>query len=77
MSARERSAVATFLQLGAELPDGFSGADLRRAFRRLALVYHPDRHGHASDAERAQLAASFGRAREAYRVLLGATSRVR
>lgn len=35
-----------------ELPQGASEAEIKRAFRRLALLHHPDRNPHDRDAER-------------------------
>lgn len=45
-----------------------TGAEIRRAYRRLALQYHPDRAGPAS-------AETFGRIAEAYRMLSDPTAR--
>jgi hypothetical protein len=51
------------------LPTNASRDELRRAYRRLALQLHPDRHPRASEAERASLALRFARVTEAYRRL--------
>jgi molecular chaperone DnaJ len=45
-----------------------TGAEIRRAYRRLALIHHPDRAGAAS-------AETFGRIAEAYRMLSDPTAR--
>jgi molecular chaperone DnaJ len=42
---------------------------LKSAFRRKATQYHPDRHPHASEAERKQMEDRFKEAAEAYEVL--------
>jgi len=46
-----------------------TSAQARRAFHRMALQLHPDRHPSASDEERAALARRFSEAAEAYRRL--------
>jgi curved DNA-binding protein CbpA len=52
-----------------ELPRGASPTQARRAFRRLALRLHPDRHPTAPPEERARLAERFARVAAAYRQL--------
>jgi len=52
-----------------ELPGGASPSQARRAFRRLALRLHPDRHPTAPPEERARLAERFARVAAAYREL--------
>jgi hypothetical protein len=52
------------------LPPDAPTALVRRAYRRLALELHPDRHPTASAAERAHLAQRFAAATQAYRALL-------
>lgn len=53
------------------LTEDFTAADLRSAYRRLALRWHPDRHATAAPAERALLAQTFARITSAYRQLAG------
>jgi hypothetical protein len=60
----------------AALGDDFTAADLKRAFRALALRYHPDRHPAGSSAQHRELARTFARVHESYRTLLGACTRV-
>ena len=43
MTAVERGYYELFVQLGARLTENFSGKELKREFRKLAHVYHPDR----------------------------------
>jgi hypothetical protein len=65
-----RRALACLRELGApDLPSRFTPAELRNAFRRLALRYHPDRHSRCGATERARLAGAFARVCEAYRAL--------
>jgi hypothetical protein len=65
-----RRALAAVRELGApELPSRFTRAELRQAFRRLSLRYHPDRSPWCGPAERARLAAAFGQLSNAYRAL--------
>lgn len=52
------------------LPPDAPMALVRRAYRRLALELHPDRHPSASAAERAHLAQRFAAATQAYRALI-------
>jgi molecular chaperone DnaJ len=58
--------VDLYLILG--VPRAATGAEIRRAYRRMALQYHPDRAGPAS-------AETFARIAEAYRMLSDATAR--
>jgi curved DNA-binding protein CbpA len=58
--------------LGAGLGEDLSATTLRRAFRRLARRYHPDRHPESSPAELEHLARLFAEATDHYRVLAAA-----
>jgi hypothetical protein len=69
LSAREKWALQELQALGASLSSAFTFPELRSAFRGLARRYHPDRHAGCGGAEKSRLAAAFGRARDAYRVL--------
>ena len=72
----QRAALDALRQAGAcELSGGCSEADLKRAFRRLARRLHPDAHPWADGSAASELAAAFGRVREAYETLLGAVVR--
>lgn len=64
-----QAAVETLRAAGAVLPDCCTSADLRRAFRQLARVYHPDRHPKGSPREHARLAATFSDVRAAYALI--------
>jgi hypothetical protein len=75
LSMKHQDALDTLLGLGARLDQDYTDGELRRAFRTLALRYHPDRHVDAGDAERAHLAALFARAHAAYELLKTATPR--
>jgi len=72
LTALERRALAALNDLGAGLDDGVSSADLRRAFRRLAHRYHPDRHPGSSRAEQERLSRLFAETTEHYRLLAAA-----
>jgi len=68
----ERRALAALNRLGAGLDEAPSSDTLRRAFRRLAHRYHPDRHPGSSPEESARLARLFAEATAHYRVLAAA-----
>jgi len=70
LSPVERRALVALNDLGADLGDSPSFGALRRAFKRLARRYHPDRHPGASPAEQAHLARLFVDVTEHYRVLV-------
>jgi hypothetical protein len=72
LSAREKRSLTALNALGADLGDALSLATLRRAFRRLAHRYHPDRHPGSKAAELDRLARLFAEATEHYRVLAAA-----
>ncbi len=55
---------------------GASADEIKRAYRALALRWHPDRHGQ-NEAERSQAEAEFKRVNEAYEVLSDAEKRAR
>jgi hypothetical protein len=66
----ERDALAWLRQCGeADLPDDFTPEELKRAYRRLAWRYHPDRHVGADQAVRTALAVTFHRIHDAHRLL--------
>lgn len=46
-----------------------SAADIKKAYRKIAIKYHPDRQGDKSDAEKAEAEEKFKEAAEAYAVL--------
>ena len=72
LSAREKGALVALNDLGADLGDNLSLSTLRRAFRRLARRYHPDRHPGSSAGEQERMARVFVEATEHYRVLAAA-----
>lgn len=43
--------------------------EVKQAFRKLALTYHPDRHTHASEAQKKEAASKFKAITEAYETL--------
>ena len=53
-----------------DVPNSVSDADLKKAFRRLAMKYHPDRNPDDAEAE-----ANFKEAKEAFDVLSNANKR--
>lgn len=65
----QQQAFERFAALGAPLEADFSIEELRRAYRRLAQRYHPDRHTAAAAAEREMLARGFTEAAAGYRCL--------
>lgn len=68
-SHEERRAFDRLLDLGARLEANFGADDLRREYRRLAHLYHPDRHSSGSDVEQGSLARLFAELTERYRTL--------
>ena len=71
LSARENAALEQLIDLGATVDADFTGDDLRRAFRELALTFHPDRHPGSDPNETARLSRQFVRLHDAYRALVG------
>lgn len=65
----QRRAFNRLLDLGARLDANFSADDLRREYRRLAHLYHPDRHSSGSEGERTSLARTFAELSDRYRCL--------
>ena len=72
LNASALRALAALNHLGADLDERLSPRTLRRAFKRLARRYHPDRHPGSSAAEQERLAHLFAEATEHYRVLAAA-----
>ncbi|MDR2072700.1 MAG: J domain-containing protein [Spirochaetaceae bacterium] len=52
-----------------EISKGASYSEVKSAFRRLALMFHPDNQTGLSDEEREKLGESFIRIRNAYRII--------
>jgi len=75
LTALEARAMAALNALGACLDDTISQDTLRRAFRRLARRYHPDRHPGIGGAETARLARLFADATAHYRLLAAGLDR--
>jgi hypothetical protein len=75
LSDRERQALAVLNDLGADLGESLSLSTLRRAFRKLARRYHPDRHPGSSTAEQKRMARAFVEATDHYRILAAALDR--
>jgi hypothetical protein len=69
LTPRQDRAFHALVELGATLPTDFTDADLRSAYRLLALKYHPDRHPGSSRAEAERLALLFTQLTDAYRQL--------
>ena len=46
-----------------------SAADIKKAYRKIAIKFHPDRQGDKSDAEKKEAEEKFKEAAEAYAVL--------
>ena len=75
LSGAQRTALETLRSMGADtLDESFTAVELKRAFRALALRYHPDRHAGCPEEEHRELARAFARVNAAYRVLLACTS---
>ena len=69
LSPAERTALETFVRLGASLDTAFTARELRSAFRALAQQYLPDRHPHAAPADTLRFGATFADLAAAYGVL--------
>lgn len=52
-----------------------SAADIKKAYRKIAIQYHPDRQGDKSEAEKKEAEEKFKEAAEAYSVLSDETKR--
>jgi len=72
LTADEQRALGVLNDLGADLTATPSSSDLRRAYRRLARRYHPDRHPGSSHAEQVRLSRLFAELTDGYRVLAAA-----
>jgi hypothetical protein len=66
-AARKRSEALALLGL----PESATSAEVTRAFRQWATRLHPDRHVHASEAERSAMAQRFAAMSAAYHTVLG------
>ena len=55
LSDRQRQALTAFVELGARLTADYTAGELRSAYRRLAMEYHPDRHPGSTESQRARL----------------------
>jgi hypothetical protein len=71
LTANQRQAFEALVGHGATLTVDFTDAELRTAFRILALRYHPDRHPGSNAVELRRLSAIFSTLTDAYRALLG------
>jgi len=69
LSAQEQSALEQLNALGANVRPDFTAGELRRAFRSLALAFHPDRHPRSTGTETAALSRNFVVLHDAYRAL--------
>jgi hypothetical protein len=73
LSAAQRTALETLRSMGADtLDEAFTAIELKRAFRALALRYHPDRHAGCPQDQHRELARAFAQVSQSYRVLLPA-----
>ena len=69
LTPAQQAAVDRFAALGVSLAADFGADELRRAYRRLAQRYHPDRHAGADPGQRETLVRGFADAAAAYRCL--------
>ena len=72
LSAVQQRSLDAFVQFGASISRDFSGHELRSAFRTLARRYHPDRHPHASESDKAALSRQFTAIASSYEILVTA-----
>ena len=70
LTADERRAIDALISHGASLQRDFTTAELQSEFRSLARRYHPDRHPHACNGEKARLGTVFAELTAHYRRLL-------
>jgi hypothetical protein len=75
LTPEQRNAMEEMVALGAHIRPDFTAPELRRAFRRLARQYHPDRHPATSPEEQAHLSQIFADLTEHYRCLMTAIER--
>ena len=75
LTTLEARALAALNALGADLDDSVCPETLRKAFRRLAHRYHPDRHPGIGATETARLARQFADATAHYRPLAAGLDR--
>ena len=69
LTPTQQQAYDTFQRLGARLDAAFTRRELRTAFRRLALRYHPDRHPGSGAGETSRLSDAFRQLTAAYEQL--------
>ena len=72
LTRRQRQGLDAFIELGAHLTPEFTAGELRSAYRRLALTYHPDRHPGISETEKARLTRLLADLNEHHRHLMTA-----
>jgi hypothetical protein len=75
LTKRQRQALEAFIELGADLTPGFTAGELRSAYRKLALTYHPDRHSTSGAGEKARLTRILADLNEHHRQLTAAAQR--
>jgi hypothetical protein len=75
LTKRQRQALDAFIDLGADLTPGFTAGELRSAYRRLALKYHPDRHSASGAGEKVRLTRILADLNEHHRQLAAAAQR--
>ena len=70
LTGAQQQSLEALNTLGAQLTSGFTGRELRRAYRAIAQRVHPDRQHDCGEAERARRARLFVAATAHYRHLL-------